>query len=162
MLTFYYHSFVQDTHAFILSPNRGNVCHISLFRDRFLHKKKNWHPFLSPVISFISGWPVYRPAALVPYSRFCAHEAARWLCFCSALAQRSGLMSFLAPLSHSLLKVHLKDVDRWTATLTGRYKWEGKIMVPLSGVKGQMEDKTVSKHSKSAILGIPNQGNKKK
>lgn len=82
--------------------------------------------------------------------------------FCSALTQRSDLMSFLAPLSHSLLKVLLKDVDRRTRTLTGRYKWEGKNYGSRSAKsKGKMVDKTVSQHQRAAILLTPNQATKK-
>lgn len=53
-------------------------------------------------------------------------------------------MSFWAPLRHSLFKACLKDNAQWTGTQTGRNKWNGKVMVPLSEVKGQMEDKSVS------------------
>lgn len=96
-----------------------------VFSEMLFHIK-NWHPFLSPDISFISGWPVYCPTASVPYSRLCAHGAARWLCFCSSPAQRSGPMSFLAPLSHSLLKsvwrTLINEPDRWQVIINEKEK----------------------------------------
>lgn len=49
-----------------------------------------------------------------------------------------------APLRHSLLKVSLKDKAQWNGTRSRCNKWKGKVMVPLSGVKGRSEEKTVS------------------
>lgn len=49
-----------------------------------------------------------------------------------------------APLRHSLLKVSLKDKAQWNGTRSRRNKWKGKVMVPLNGVKGRSEEKTVS------------------
>lgn len=66
-------------------------------------------------------------------------------------------MSFWAPLRHSLFKACLKDNAQWTATQTGRNKWNGKVMVPLSGVKGQMEDKSVSHLNTSLSSWLKNQ-----
>lgn len=109
------------------SPWTGLVFLATLVFSETLFHIKKWHPFLSADISFISGWPVYWPAASVPYGQLCAHGAARWLCFCSSPAQRSGPMSFLAPLSHSLLKsvwrTLMNEPERWQVVINEKEKW---------------------------------------
>lgn len=76
--------------------------------------------------------------------------------FCSASAERSALMRFWAPLRHSLFKVCLKDTDQWTRTQTSCNKRKGKVMLPLSEVKGQMKNKNVSQYAVIVTTQNPN------